>query len=176
MWQTGKNNRNAAITSSPTRRPGIWKRWLMAISNRTVANVTVARTYWSEFCRPLVPCSKASKARSFSLAAASALELRYSGINSGPAGALMLLTGSIFFQFSKAGRNSGRKRLSKRSASFLSPWASAFSHSTKRYTNAHGWRMWWPPRLQPVVCWLHCTTLPDVQSRARPDHRSRQWR
>src|SRR4051812_34574849 len=102
----------------------------MAVSSNTVANVTVARTYLSEFSRALVPSSKGAVAFLSSWDACSVLELRYSGMNCGPTGALALLSGSVLVQASNAGRNSGSSRRSNRSASFLSPRASAFSHST----------------------------------------------
>jgi hypothetical protein len=74
-----------AITSSPNLTPRVLKRWLIAISSKTVASVTVSRTYSSEYCRAPAPCSKTSVAWSFNLAASSVLELRYSAINCGPA-------------------------------------------------------------------------------------------
>ena len=116
-----------AITSSPNRAPRVLKRWLIAISSSAVASVTVIRTYWWRFA-------------GLGYLARRLPRLGHSTWQPLPG----LSSGSVFFQASKAGRNSGRKRRSKRSASFLSPWASAFSHSTtvEALYEPPDWRIW----------------------------------
>ena len=113
------------------RTPRVLKRWLMAISSSTVARVTVhshvlvgelaaSRALIEDLCGLVI-----QPRRLFGFGASVFRHQLRAGRGIGVVDRVSLL-----FQASKAGRNSGRKRRSKRSASFLSPWASAFSHST----------------------------------------------